>query len=208
MARSSREQVPLPDGRPLRREDRDLPRQFWRLLLLGLLALCLLHVAGLAWACVTAGTILPLVDAATGRDNLTTQLLGLVLLALSWITKRQQNRTEALAGRGPVALHAKVDALAEAHDALHTAHDTRTEQLTALAGQVELLAEMLLAGESRRGRHAPTGALPVVAPADGGEPDAGLTFLTARAGATTPSYVPPPAVTWEQITTGDLPPTR
>lgn len=207
MARSPREQVPLPDGRPLRREDRDLPRQFWRLLLLGLLGLCLLHVAGLVWACVTAGTILPLVDAATGRDNLTTQLLGLVLLALSWITKRQQNRTEALAGRGPAALHAKVDALAEAHDVLHAAHETRTSQMTALAGQVELLTEMLLSGESRRGRHAPTGTQPAVPPAALDAPDVGLSYLTAHAGGASPSYVSPPVMTWEQITTGDLPPT-
>lgn len=197
VARSSREQVPLPDGAPLRREDRDVPRQFWRLMLLGLLVLCLLHVAGLAWACATAGTILPLVQAATGQDGLTTDLLGLVLLALTWITKRQGNRTEALAGRGPAALHAKVDAVAATHDA-------RAEQLAALAGQIELLTEVLLGGEARRGRHAPTGALPAVSPAAAaGET---LTHLTARSSGASPSYVAPPAMTWEQITTGDLPP--
>lgn len=194
VARSSRGQAPLPDGHPLRREDRDLPRAFWRVVLLGLLALCVLHVVGLAWACVSAGTIVPIVGAVTGQDTLTTDLLGLLLLALTWVGKRQQNRTEALAGRGPAALHEKVDAVAAAHDA-------RAEQVAALSAQLDLLTEVLLAGEARRGRHAPTGALPVVGGA--------LSHLTQRAGegGDSPAYVPPLDVSWEQITTGNLPPT-
>lgn len=152
----------LPEGAPLRREDRDLPRSFWRLALLGLLALCLLHVAGLAWACWSGKTLIPVVQAATGQDNLTTDLVGAVLIAVTWVTKRQGNRTEALAGRGAAGLHAKVDAVADAH--LST--EERLEQLTTAVEEVVAVFRVV-AGSSptTTGTHrATTGVLPRVEP--------------------------------------------
>jgi len=179
----------------VRRADRDVPRYLWRTILLGLLALCALHVTALGWACVTAGSLTPVIAAASGQDALTTQLLGLLLLTLTWVSKRQQNRTEALAGRGPAALHEKVDAIAGAHD-------TRGEQVAAMAAQVELLTELLCSGQARAGRHVPTGHLPVI-PAPGG-----MSHLATRAHPNPDPVPPPPPVvmSWEQITTGDLPP--